>query len=144
MRTKAVVTGLAVMVGLLLIGSLAAYAQWGDYGYGCMHGQGIGYANTAAPDAYQKFQSDTSAIKGALAQKQAELQTEYDNPSPDGNRIAKLEREVGDLHVKIHAAANKGGVNSSYMSGMTNCPMMAGSGMHQGHGMGHGMMTNCW
>lgn len=124
MKKTAVVTGLAVVVGLLLIGSMSAYACWGNYGYGNMYGPGMGYANPQN----QKFAADTAELRETLAQKRSELRTEYSKPSPDEKRIARLEGESAALYAKIDSAANR-----------YDMPRM-----HHGYGMGYGYDMPCW
>lgn len=123
MRKRTLIAIVAVAIGLMMSGAVFA---WWDGGYG------MGYGTAVNVDTVKKFQKETLSVRDELMTKQLELQTEYNKPNPDTNRIAALEKEIIDLRAKIQTTATKYGLTAGgYGRGM----MMGGGGM-----MGSGMM----
>ncbi|MDI6743931.1 MAG: hypothetical protein QMD07_00985 [Thermodesulfovibrionales bacterium] len=136
---RAVIISLTLVVGLFLTG--AAYAMWGGYGSGpCITATG------ADVETVKKFQKETLSLRDEIMTKKLELQSEYNKPAPDTNRIAALQKEIIDLQTKIQAAAEKHGITAGGAMGGHMGGMMMGRGM-MGRGMtgsGMGMMCPMW
>ncbi len=125
---------LAVSLGLLLCGTVFAYAQWG---WGQWGGPGMGYGSTTNIDNVKRFQKDTLSLRDELVTKQLELQNEYNKPTPDANRISALRKDIVEIETKIEASANKYGVApwGSMGYGKTWRGMTGPGMMGQGPGM---------
>ncbi|MDO8785633.1 MAG: hypothetical protein Q7J12_05390 [Syntrophales bacterium] len=127
---RAMAISLAVVIGLFLTLTGVAYARWG--------GHGMGYGTGINVETMKKFHEETWSLKGAIITKKFELQSEYNKPTRDTNRIATVQKEIIDLKAKIQEIANKNGIKvqakqgmmgrgkmgKGKMRGMGNCGMM--------------------
>lgn len=125
---KALMIGLAVVIGLTIIGgAVYAHGPWGH---------GMGYGTDANVENVKKFQKETLSLRDELLTRRLELQKEYSKPQPDYNRIGTLRKEIVDIQTKIQAAADKYGL-PAWGDGYGMGHRMMGRGM-----MGHGMMMD--
>ena len=121
---RAMIISLTVVIGLFLAGT--SYAWWDGYG--------MGYGAGTNVETMKKFQKETLSLRDEIMTKKLELQSEYNKPTPDTNRIATIQKEIIDLRAKIQEIANKHGMKAPAGQGMMGRGMM-------GHGMmGGGMM----
>lgn len=101
---KYIITGIAVVMGMLTVGALSASAADAS-GY-CFNNQ-----------SYQQFVKETAPLQSALKAKESELtaQSAYTiseesrNSTPDVAKINELESQIKELKGKINAAAQKYG-----------------------------------
>lgn len=125
---KAMVIGLAVVIGLFLVS--AVYAVQGGHG---SHGAGT-CPNTPSNvdvETLKKFHKETFSLRDEIMTKKIELRGEYSKQTPDTNRIATIQKEIIDLKAKVQEIANKYGIKGHAGHGMMGRGMM---------GTGHGMM----
>lgn len=145
---KVSVAAMVVALGFLL--STFAYAAW----Y-C----GPGYGQQVDVNALRQFQKETLPLRDELIAKNLDLQNEYAKENPDQAKVAKLQREIGDLRTKIQGAAEKqglpawgpgwmmGGSGWGPAAGRSRGPWMMGRGGYgggPGYGGGYGSYCPMW
>lgn len=125
MNRKALIT---VVLGITVFGGSAVYA-------GLPTWSGCGWFGPATNvETLREFQNKTLAQRDELMVKQLELRQEHAKANPDQERLAALQKKVGELQAGIQSAADKYGV----VGGMMSCGMQGGGMM--GTGMKHGPM----
>ena len=77
----------------------------------------MGYGAGTNVETMKKFQKETLSLRDEIMTKKLELQSEYNKPTPDTNRIATIQKEIIDLRAKIQEIANKHGIKSSCRTG---------------------------
>ena len=138
---RSAIVGLVVVMAFALAGVASAH-MWGDddggpgYGrHGMMYGDDVG-AGTAKPvdiEKYKKFQKETSGLRDEMHLKMLELRNEFTKENPDEGKIATTQKELIDIRTKIHAAADKAGIERPGRG-------RGGKRGFGGRGMGYGMM----
>ncbi len=134
---KLSILGLVVVVAMALSGVASAH-MWGDdetgpgygMGPGMMYGYGPGAGKAADVEKFKKFQKETSALREEMMLKRLELRNEFIKEDPDEGRIATIQKDLIDIRTKIHAAADKAGIER---------PGRGKRGWGRGPGYG-----NCW
>lgn len=94
---KNMIVGIAVVIGILTIGTLSASAA--DLCENCTDKQ-----------AYQQFTRETTGLASVLMSKDIELRVQYSYDAIDTNKVDLLEAELKELKGKINAAAQKHGI----------------------------------
>lgn len=133
---KTMMTGLAVLLGLLVTSGV--YAM-GPYGH---RGQGFTAITNLNVESVKKFLKDTSAERDALIIKRIELMKAYKNDPSDYNKIGTLKKQIIDLQTKVMDSAKEYGLDHVIVEWLTMRHKMMehrGMGMMDGRGMGPGM-----
>ena len=125
MKRKAII---AAALGITVFGVSAVYA-------GLPTWSGCGWFGPATKvETLREFQNKTLAQRDEFMVKQLELRQEYAKANPDQERLAALQKEVGELQAGIQSSADKYGL----AGGMMNCGMQGGQ--VTGKGVQHGPM----
>ena len=117
MRNRTVI-GLVIVVGFVLLGAAFASGQRGSYDPGA--------CQNADVEKVKQFQKETLSLRDDLMTKRRELRTEYQQTTPDSDRISKLNQEIRELRASIKEIANKYGVDPRCINGR---PRMEGRGV---------------
>lgn len=137
---KLKIFGFITVIGLLVVGTAYAWCPWGSYGYPDGRVQG-----KADIESLKKFQKESLTLRDELTLKNLELQNEYQEAAPDANRIAVLQKEIGEIQFRLQQTATRYGVppwTGMYgMSGMAGPAMMSYQGHRGPNRMYHGW---CW
>jgi hypothetical protein len=123
----------AVSVGLLVAAAVYAGSGGGNAG----SGGGSYYGDPGSSvnvQSYRDFYKDTASLRDNLAEKEFELQQEYDMANPNPDRISVLRKEIVDLQSRIEKTASKHRLSGRWMR---HNGMMWGGG-YSGGGCG------CW
>jgi zinc resistance-associated protein len=138
---KSAIFSLVAVVALALAGVASAH-MWGDddggpgyygMGPGMMYGAGTGTAKAVDIEKFKQFQKETAGLRDDMHLKMLELRNEFSKENPDESRIAALQKEMIDLRTKIHASAEKAGIERPGRG-------WGGKRGYGGRGMGYGMM----
>lgn len=68
--------------------------------------------------SYRSFYKDTASLRDDLAEKEFELQQEYDKANPNPDRISVLRNQIVDLQTRIEKNANRHGLGGMHHGGM--------------------------
>ncbi len=140
---KTMIAGMAVLIGLMISGSVYAMGTggWHDMGFTAVANLNI--------DSVKKFLKDTTDARNELILKRIELMKAYGAQEVNYDKIASIQKEIIDLKTKILDAAKKYGLDKEVgpwfgmkhgMMGKGMRPGMMGKGMR---GMGQGGMMDC-
>src|SRR3989304_3854198 len=93
---------------LMLLGVTYVYAQGPGFGPGHRTGWGHGKWSSLTPEQQtkfqelrQKFNDETTQLRGATLTKRLELQSLWTNPKADSKTILDKEKELRDLQTQI-------------------------------------------
>jgi hypothetical protein len=128
---KTIMAGMAVLIGLMISGSV--YAM----GPGGWQGRGFTAVANLNIESVKNFLKDTSATRNELIIKRIELVKAYQEKEVNYNRIAAIQKEIIDLRTKVLDAARKYGLDKElgpWFGGMGHG--MMGKGMRPGSMMG--------
>lgn len=132
------IAGMAVLMGLILSGSV--YAM----GPGGWHGMGFTAVANLNIDSVKNFLKDTSSERNELILKRIELAKAHAKDGANYDKIASLQKEIIDLRTKILDTAKKYGLDKDIISWFRMRHGMGGRGMGPGmKGMRPGGMMGC-
>jgi zinc resistance-associated protein len=96
---KKVLVGVAIVLAVALVGTLAYAARPGN-------------GPTAQVDinAFKQFQKQTLPLRDEMMTKGMELRNEFSKDNPDKGQIDRLKGEMKDLRTRIQAAAEQNGL----------------------------------
>ncbi len=136
---KKLIAGMAVLMGLVLSGSV--YAM----GPGGWHGMGFTEVANLNIDSVKNFLRETSSARNELILKRIELAKAYAAKDLNYDKIASIQKEIIDLKTKILDTARKYGLDKEITAWFSMRHGMAGRGMGPGmmRGMRPGGMMGC-
>jgi hypothetical protein len=135
---KTMIAGMAVLIGLMISGSV--YAM----GPGGWHGMGFTAVANLNIDSVKKFLKDTTDARNELILKKIELMKAYGAQEVNYDKVASMQKEIIDLKTKILDTARKYGLDKEVITWFKMRHGMMGKGMKPGmRGMGPGGMMDC-
>jgi len=135
---KTMIMGIAVLMGLMISGSV--YAM----GPGGWHGMGFTAVANLNIESVKKFLRDTTDARNELILKRIELVKAYAAKEVNYDKVASIQKEIIDLKTKILNAARKYGLDKEIGPWFGMKHGMMGNGMRPGmNGMGPGGMMGC-
>ena len=147
MKKTIVVLGL---VALMFLGVAYAYAQGPGFGPGHRPGWGQEKWSSLTPEQQtkfqelrQKFNDETTQLRGAIFTKRLELQSLWTNPKADPKAILDKEKELGTLREQLREKAVRFKLEARNVLTPEQLAQFGpgwgmGSGSDRGHRMGHG------
>ncbi len=135
---RKMIAGMAVLMGLMMSGSV--YAM----GPGGWHGMGFTAVANLNIDSVKNFLKDTTSARNELILKRIELIKAYGAQEINYDKIASIQKEIIDLKTKILDAARKYGLDKEVGPWFGMRHGMMGQGMRPGmKGMRPGGMMDC-
>ncbi|MCL4479198.1 MAG: hypothetical protein M1381_08910 [Deltaproteobacteria bacterium] len=132
---KSIITGMAVLLGLIMTVSVYAMGPGGWYGAGS-----TAVANLNI-ESVKNFLKDTSAVRNELIIKRIELMKAYEQKEVNYDETAKIQKEIIDLKTKVLDSARKYGLDKEVGRWFKMRYGMMGKGMGPGmRSMQPGMM----
>ena len=135
------------LVALMLLGVTYVYAQGPGFGPGHRMGWGPGKWSSLTPEQEtkfqelrQKFNDETTQLRGAIFTKRLELQSLWSNPKADPKVILDKEKELGALREQLREKAVQFKLESrNFLTPEQLAQFGSGCGMGPGLGGGHMM-----
>jgi Spy/CpxP family protein refolding chaperone len=129
---------------LMLLGVTYVYAQGPGFGPGYRMGWGYEKWSSLTPEQQtkfqelrQKFNDETTQLKGAILTKRLELQSLWANPKADPKAILEKEKELGTLRDQLRDKAVQFKLEARNVLTPEQLAQF-GSGWGMGPGFGHG------
>jgi Spy/CpxP family protein refolding chaperone len=135
---------------LMLLGVTYVYAQGPGFGPGHRTGWGHEKWSSLTPEQQtkfqelrQKFNDETTQLRGAIFTKRLELQSLWRNPKADPKAILDKEKELGTLREQLRDKAVRFKLEARNVLTPEQLAQFGpgwgmGSGFDRGHRMGHG------
>ena len=135
---------------LMLLGVTYVYAQGPGFGPGHRTGWGHEKWSSLTPEQQTKFQElrqkyndETTQLRGAIFTKRLELQSLWTNPKADSKAILDKEKELGTLQEQLRDKAVRFKLEARNVLTPEQLAQFGpgwgmGSGFDRGHRMGHG------
>jgi Spy/CpxP family protein refolding chaperone len=132
------------LVALMLLGVTYVYAQGPGFGPGYRTGWGPGKWSSLTPEQQakfqelrQKFNDETTQLRGTILTKRLELQSLWTNPKADPKAILDKEKELGTLREQLRDKAVRFKLEARNVLTPEQLAQF-GSGWGMGPGFGHG------
>jgi Spy/CpxP family protein refolding chaperone len=132
------------LVALMLLGVTFVYAQGPGFGPGHRTGWGPGKWSSLTPEQQakfqelrQKFNDETTQLRGTILTKRLELQSLWTNPKADPKAILDKEKELGTLREQLRDKAVRFKLEARNVLTPEQLAQF-GSGWGMGPGFGHG------
>jgi Spy/CpxP family protein refolding chaperone len=134
----------------MFLGVAYAYAQGPGFGPGHRPGWGQEKWSSLTPEQQtkfqelrQKFNDETTQLRGAIFTKRLELQSLWSNPKADPKSILDKEKELGTLREQLRDKAVRFKLEARNVLTPEQLAQFGpgwgmGSGLDRGHRMGHG------